>query len=103
MARTKRRRAAAVAKTRDKRREALARQTQRTRSERRPGRSRHERLAPAERSAGCSSGSGSWSTCLTGSPISEPGTSPLKGIENLVAGYPMAALLAIGDAVVLSR
>jgi len=103
MGRAKRRRASAVAKTRDKRREARAHQTQRAQD-----RAASRRVSPrADRARrtigwvlvglGVVMGVSHWFTHLGAWDFAS------QGIEDLVAGYPMAALLAIGGAVVLSR
>ena len=103
MGRAKRRRAAAVAKTRDKRREARARQTQRDQE-----RAASRRLSPRGQRArrtigwvlvglGAVIGVSHWLTHIGAWDFAS------QGIEDLVAGYPMAALLAIGGAIVLSR
>jgi di/tricarboxylate transporter len=103
MGRAKRRRAIAVAKTRDKRREARARQTHRT-QERAASRQLSPRADRARRTIGwvlvglgVVIGVSHWLTHLGAWDFAS------QGIEDLVAGYPMAALLAIGGTVVLSR
>lgn len=103
MGSAKRRRAVAVAKTRDKRREARARQTQRA-QERASSRQASPRAARARRTIGwvlvalgIVVGVSHWLTHLGAWDFAS------QGIEDLIAGYPMAALLGIGGAVVLSR
>ena len=103
MRRAKRRRGAAVVKTRDKRREARTRQTQRA-QERAASRQVSPKAARARRTIGwvlaglgVVVGVSHWLTHLGVWDFAS------QGIEDLVAGYPMAALLAIGGAVVLSR
>ena len=103
MGRAKRRRAIAVAKTRDKRREGRARQTQRA-QERAASRKMSPRADRARRTVGwvlvglgVAVGVSHWLTHLGAWDFAS------QGIEDLVAGYPMAALLAIGGAIVLSR
>jgi di/tricarboxylate transporter len=103
MARAKKRRAAVVAKTRDKRREARARQTQRA-QERAASRRLSPRADRARRTIGwvlvglgVVVGVSHWLTHLGAWDFAS------QGIEDLVAGYPMAVLLGIGGAVVLSR
>ena len=103
MGRAKGRRAAAVAKTRNERREARARQTQRA-QERAASRQASPRADRARRTIGwvlvglgVVVGVSHWLTHLGAWDFA------LQGIEDLVAGYPMAVLLGIGGAVVLSR
>ena len=103
MARAKRRRAAAVANTRDKRREARARTTQRS-QERAASRKVSPRADRARRTIGwvlvglgLVVGVSHWLTHLGAWDFAS------QGIEDLVAGYPMAAVLGIGGAIVLSR
>lgn len=103
MVRAKRRRAAAVAKTRDKRREARTRQTQRA-QERAASRQVSPRADRARRMIGWGLvglgvvvGVSHWLTHLGAWDFAS------QGIEDVVAGYPMAVLLGIGGAVVLSR
>lgn len=103
MGRSKRRRAAALAKTRDKRREARARQTQRA-QERAASPQVSPRADRARRTIGwvlvglgVVVGVSHWFTHLGAWDFAS------QGIEDLVAGYPMAVLLGIGGAVVLSR
>lgn len=102
MGRAKRRRATAVTKTRDKRREARARQTQRDQER------ASRQLSPREQRArrtigwvlvglGVVIGVSHWLTHIGAWDFAS------QGIEDLIAGYPMAALLAIGGAIVLSR
>jgi len=103
MGRTKRRRAGAVAKARDKRREARARQTLRA-QERAASRQVSPRADRARRTIGwvlvglgVAVGVSHWLTHLGAWDFAS------QGIEDLVAGYPMAAVLGIGGAIVLSR
>lgn len=103
MGRAKRRRAAAAARTRDKRREARARTTQRS-QERTASRQLSPRADRARRTIGrvlvglgVVVGVSHWLTHLGAWDFAS------QGIEDLVAGYPMALLLGIGGAVVLSR
>lgn len=103
MGRAKRRRAPAVAKTRDERREARARTTQRS-QERAASRQLSPRADRARRTIGgvlvglgVVVGVSHWLTHLGAWDFAS------QGIEDLVAGYPMALLLGIGGAVVLSR
>ena len=103
MGRAKRRRAAAVAKTRDKRREARARETQQA-QDRAAARKMSPRAYRARRTIGwvlvglgVVVGVSHWFTHVGAWDFAA------QGIEDLVAGYPMAALLAIGGAIVLSR
>jgi hypothetical protein len=103
MGSAKGRRATAVAKTRDKRREARVRQTQRA-QERAASRQVSPRAARARRTIGwvlvgpgVLVGASHWLTHLGAWDFAS------QGIEDLVAGYPMAVLLGISGAVVLSR
>jgi hypothetical protein len=103
MGRARRRRAATVAKTRNKRREARGRETQRA-QERAAGRRVSPRAYRARRTIGwvlvglgVMVGVSHWLTHIGAWDFAS------QGIEDLVAGYPMAALLAIGGAIVLSR
>jgi hypothetical protein len=103
MASSKSRRAAAAAKTRDKRREARARQTQGA-QERAASRQVSPRAARVRRTIGwvlvglgIVVGMSHWLTHIGAWDFAS------QGVEDLVAGYPMAALLAIGGAIVLSQ
>ena len=103
MGRAKRRRAAVVAKTRDKRRDTRARQTQRA-QERAASRRSSPRADRARRTIGWGLvglgvvvGVSHWLTHLGAWDFAS------QGIEDLVAGYPMAALLGIGGVAMLSR
>lgn len=103
MGRAKRRRGAAGAKARDKRREARTRKTQ---AAQRSAKMRQisPRAYRVRRAFGWSLvglaivvGVSHWLTHLGVWDFAQ------QGIEDLVAGYPMAALLGIGGVVVLSR
>ena len=103
MGKAKKRRAAAVAKTRDKRREARVRETQAAQQ-----RAETSKLSPRAYGARRALG---WTLVGLGIVVAVShwlthiGTWDFasQGVEDLIAGYPMAALLAIGGAVVLSR
>lgn len=103
MGNAKRRRAAGLAKARDKRREARARETQAAQQQA-AARKMSPRAYRAHRALG-------WGLVGLGILVAVShwlthiGTWDFasQGIEDLIAGYPMAALLAIGGAVVLSR
>lgn len=103
MGSSKRRRTAAVAKARDKRRQARARQTQAAQQ-----RAEARRLSPGAYRARRTIG---WTLVVLGVVmgvlhwLTHIGLWDFasQGVEDLVAGYPMAALLVIGGAVVLSR
>lgn len=103
MGRAKKRRAAAVARTRDKRREARARETQAAQQ-----RAATSKLSPRAYRARRAFG---WGLVGLGILVAVShwlthiGTWDFasQGIEDLIAGYPMAALLEVLGAVVLSR
>jgi hypothetical protein len=100
---TAKRRAVALRKARDKRREARATETQHNQR-----RAAARRLSPraysVRRTMGCGLvalglivGVSHWLTHIGAWDFAR------QGVEDLVAGYPMAALLGIVGAVVLSR
>lgn len=103
MGRAKKRRAATVAKARDRRREARARETQAAQQ-----RAEASKLSPRAYRAHRALG---WGLVGFGIVVAMShwlthiGTWDFasQGIEDLIAGYPMAALLVVVGAVVLSR
>jgi hypothetical protein len=103
MGKARRRRAAVVAKARNKRREVRIRETQRQQAQA-ATRQLSPRAYRARRTLGWTLvglgivvGVSHWLTHIGVWDFAS------QGIEDLVAGYPMAALLAIGGAIVLSR
>ena len=99
----KQRRARAVAKGRDKRREARARATQAAQRE-----AERRRLSPTAHQRRRLIG---WTLVVLAVAVgvthwlSHLGTWDFasQGVEDLIAGYPMAAVLGVGGAIVLSR
>jgi len=103
MGKTKRRRAAEMAKARDRRRQARARETQTAQQ-----RAKARQISPKAYRVRRATGWGLIGLALVVAVshwLTHVGAWDFarQGIEDLVAGYPMAALLGIGGAIVLSR